>query len=174
IEIHTTSTTTSTSSSSLTDITIESQDIELHLNSSYSLFPQNEVHFTNTIADSQDFGEISSPIVKLPKSHFLTCAATNSSVIETHTDNSLLSDLISEPQYTELQLDVFSSNFPQNEIQLTTVDSQDFEKISSPIVKLPKTRFPTCAITNSSAIETCISNSFLNSETKMNDFFPTS
>jgi hypothetical protein len=195
-------------------------DIELHSNSSFCLSSQNE-YFTNTIADSQDFGEISSPIVKLPKSHFLSYAINNSPVSETHTSNSTLTDAISKSQEIELQtnsiqneiyltsamidlqeseatspivrlpktqfftyavtnssvnethttytdntslsdiipepqdqLNVFSSSSPQNEIQLiTSLDSQEFEEISSPIVKLPKTRFSTCAITNSPASE---------------------
>src|SRR5947207_1486954 len=83
---------------------------------------QYELHFTNTISDSQDFEEISSPIVKLPKSRFLTYAATNSSAFETHTP---LVDIISEPQETELQLNTASI---QNEICLTRaiIDLQDF------------------------------------------------
>ncbi|RIA92347.1 hypothetical protein C1645_820866 [Glomus cerebriforme] len=120
--------------SSLTDMIIGPQVAEVQLNSSYSLSLQNVVHFTNSIANLQDFEEISSPIVKLPKSCFLTY------------NNSSFTDKISEPQDTELQLD-FSS---QNERHLINniADSQDFKEL--PIVKLPKTRFSTnYTVTNS-------------------------
>ncbi|PKC67322.1 hypothetical protein RhiirA1_441254 [Rhizophagus irregularis] len=160
------------SNSTLTDTISNPQEIELQLDTTSI---QNEIYLTSSVIDLQEF-EVTTPIVRLPKTQFFTYTAANSSVIETHTthaDNSFLSNIISEPQD---QLNVSSSNSPRNEIQLITTidsqdsqDSQDFEKISSPIVKLPKTRFSACAITNSSTSETPTSNLSLvdiNSETQ--------
>lgn len=160
---------THTGNLTLADTISNSQEIELQLDTTSI---QNEIYLTSSIIDLQEL-EVTTPIVRLPKSQFFTYTVANSSVIETHTthtthtDNSTLSNIISEPQD---QLNVSSSNSPQNEIQLiTTIDSQNFEKVSSPIVKLPKTRFSACAITNSSTSETPTSNLSLtdiNSETQ--------
>ncbi|GBB96457.1 hypothetical protein RclHR1_02760010 [Rhizophagus clarus] len=149
------------SNATLTDKISKSQEIALQLNT--TSIP-NETFFTSDIM--QEF-EVTSPIVRLPKTH---CAVTSSSVIgthTTHTNNSSLLDIISEPQD---QLNASSSYSPQNEIQLiATIDSQGFEKISSPVVKLPKSRFPIRAINDSSASETHTSDLSLtdiNSETQ--------